>query len=49
MAAWVPDAEHEALRDLVRARAAAAQALRRSRQQLAGFLLRHGRVQKGKN
>jgi transposase len=48
-AVWVPDAEHEALRDLVRARAAAVRALRRSRQQLTGFLLRHGRMRKGKN
>ena len=48
-AVWVPDAEHEALRDLVRARAAAVRALRRARQQLTGFLLRHGRVRKGKN
>jgi transposase len=46
---WVPDADHEAMRDLVRARAAAVRALRRSRQQLTGFLLRHGIVRKGKN
>jgi transposase len=39
---WVPDAGHEAIRDLVRARLAAAQALRRARQQLSGFLLRQG-------
>jgi transposase len=48
-AVWVPEAEHEALRDLVRARAAAVRELRRSRQQLCGFLLRHGRVRSGKN
>jgi transposase len=48
-AVWVPDAEHEAMRDLVRGRAAAVKALRRARQQLAGFLLRHGRVRGGKN
>lgn len=48
-AVWVPDAEHEAMRDLVRARGAAVRALRRARQQLSGFLLRHGRVRKGKN
>jgi transposase len=48
-AVWVPDPEHEALRDLVRARAAAVRALRRSRQQLCGFLLRQGRVRSGKN
>jgi transposase len=46
---WVPDAEHEAMRDLVRARAAAVKALRRSRQQLTSFLLRHGCLHKGKN
>ena len=42
-AVWVPDALHEAVRDLVRAREAAAQDLRRKRQQLLSFLLRHGR------
>lgn len=42
-AVWVPDPGHEAMRDLVRARAAAVRALRRCRQQLSGFLLRHGR------
>src|SRR5215472_1019772 len=42
-AVWVPDAKHEAMRDLVRARLAAAQVLRRARQQLSGFLLRQGR------
>jgi transposase len=41
---WVPDAVHEAIRDLVRAREAAAADLRRKRQQLLSFLLRHGRV-----
>lgn len=41
---WVPDADHEAMRDLVRARRAALHAVRRGRQQLAGFLLRHGRI-----
>jgi transposase len=39
-AVWVPDAGHEAMRDLVRARVDAVHALRRARQQLAGFLLR---------
>jgi transposase len=43
-AVWVPDAIHEAVRDLVRAREAAAQDLRRKRQQLLSFLLRHGRI-----
>lgn len=48
-AVWVPDPSHEALRDLVRARAATVRALRRARQQLGGFLLRQGRVRSGKN
>src|SRR5271155_3433149 len=39
-AVWVPDAGHEAMRDLVRARLDAVHALRRARQQLSGFLLR---------
>jgi transposase len=39
---WVPDAGHEAIRDLVRARPDAVHALRRARQQLSGFLLRQG-------
>ena len=42
-AVWVPDAAHEALRDLVRAREAAAQDQLRARQRLGKFLLRHGR------
>src|SRR6202047_3087009 len=41
-AVWVPDTGHEAMRDLVRARLDAVHALRRARQQLSGFLLRHG-------
>ncbi len=36
-------------RDLVRARAASVRALRRARQQLTDFLLRHGCVRAGKN
>jgi transposase len=39
---WVPDQTHEAIRDLVRARHAAARELRRVRQQLSSFLLRNG-------
>jgi transposase len=39
---WVPDQAHEAIRDLVRARLAAVRTLRQARQQLSGFLLRHG-------
>src|SRR6201994_3277943 len=41
-AVWVPDQTHEAIRDLVRARLAAVRTLRQARQQLSGFLLRHG-------
>src|SRR6202048_1843791 len=41
---WVPDATHEAGGDLVRARGAVAGDLRRKRQQLLSFLLRHGRI-----
>ena len=47
-AVWVPDSVHEAMRDLVRAREAAAQGLRRKRQQLLSFLLRHGRIFDGR-
>jgi transposase len=45
---WVPDRVHEAVRDLVRAREAAMEALRRARQQLQSFLLRHGRIYGGR-
>ena len=41
-AVWVPDAAHEALRDLVRAREAAKKDQRRARHRLSKFLLRHG-------
>jgi transposase len=41
-AIWVPDAEHEALRDLSRAREAARDARHRARQQLGKLLLRLG-------
>jgi transposase len=47
-AVWVPDAAHEAMRDLVRARATAVRVLGKARQHLQGFLLRHGRVHAGK-
>ena len=46
-AVWVPDAAHEAMRDLVRAREAAMRALRQTRQQLHSFLLRHDRIWQG--
>ena len=45
---WVPDVGHEAIRELVRAREGAMEALRRARQQLLSFLLRHGRVYTGR-
>jgi len=41
-AVWVPDKNHEALRDLVRAREAAKQDQLRARHRLSKFLLRHG-------
>ena len=44
---WAPDPAHEAVRDLVRAREAAADSLRRKRQQLLSFLLRHSRIYSG--
>jgi transposase len=47
-AVWVPDAAHEAMRDLIRARLAAVRAVRAARQQLSAFLLRHERTYPGK-
>ena len=47
-AVWVPDAAHKAMRDLVRARAAAMRVTGKARQHLQGFLLRHGRIYPGK-
>lgn len=41
-AVWVPDARHEAMRELTRARDTAMIDLRRKRQQISAFLLRHG-------
>src|SRR5271157_1680360 len=41
---WTPDAAHEAVRDLVRSREAAGDDLRRKRERLLSFLLRHGRI-----
>jgi transposase len=46
-AVWVPDAAHEAMRDLIRARQAAVRTVRTARQQLSAFLLRHERVYPG--
>lgn len=48
-AVWVPDETHEAMRDLSRARGAAVSDLRRARQHLLSFLLRHGRVFEGRS
>ena len=47
-AVWVPDAAHEAMRDLVRARATAVRVVGKARQHLQGLLLRHGRIYPGK-
>jgi transposase len=41
-AVWVPDARHEAMRDLTRTRETAVEDLRRKRQQVSAFLLRQG-------
>jgi transposase len=46
-AVWVPDAAHEALRDLVRAREAAKKDQLKARHRLGKFLLRHGRRPQG--
>ena len=40
---WAPDADHEAMRDLIRLRGVVRQIVTRARQHLQGFLLRHGR------
>jgi transposase len=44
---WIPDAAHEAMRDLVRARATAGRVLSKARQHLQSFLLRHERIYRG--
>lgn len=43
-AVWVPDAGHEAMRDLVRPRAAAVEAQRVHRQQVGALVLKHCRI-----
>ena len=48
-AVWVPDGEHEALRDLTRARGDLKDLERRARQQLLALLLRQGRRHEGKS
>ena len=45
---WVPDPTHEAMRDLVRAREAAVEDLRRKRQAITSLLLKHGRTFAGR-
>jgi transposase len=46
---WVPDEQHEAIRDLVRCREDFKQAERRCRQRMCGMLLRQGRLYSGSN
>lgn len=41
---WVPDEEHEAVRDLTRAREDMKAMQRHARQRLSAFLLRHGKI-----
>ncbi len=43
-AVWVPDENHEAMRDLVRSRAAAVETVRVHCQQVSSFMLKHGRI-----
>ncbi len=47
-AVWVPDETHEAIRELVRAREAAVDDLRRKRQSISSMMLRHSRAYPGK-
>ncbi|RWM09911.1 MAG: hypothetical protein EOR73_32920, partial [Mesorhizobium sp.] len=44
---WIPDAAHEAMRDLIRAREAAVKDRTRKRQEIRSFLLRHGKIYPG--
>jgi len=48
-AVWVPDTEHEALRDLVRAREDMKHLQRQAKQRLLAFLLRQGKRYDGKS
>jgi len=43
-AVWVPDPVHEAMRNLVRSRAATVETVRVHKQQVSAFLLRHSRI-----
>jgi transposase len=45
---WVPDEAHEAMRELIRAREAAVDDLRRKRQAISSLMLRYGRSYPGK-
>ena len=47
-AVWVPDEQHEAMRDLSRARQAAKKDLQGKRQQISSLMLRLGRCYPGK-
>jgi transposase len=47
-AIWVPDTVHEAVRDLTRAREVTMLDLKKKRQQVLSFLLRHGRIFPGR-
>lgn len=47
-AVWVPDERHEAMRELTRGRGSAVEDLRRKRQHVTAFLLRHGLHYAGK-
>lgn len=47
-AGWFPDDAHEAMRDLIRARATAVRVLGKARQHLQGFLLQHSHIYAGK-
>lgn len=47
-AIWVPDATHEAMRDLVRARESSVEDLRCKRQMISSLMLKHGRSYPGK-
>jgi transposase len=46
---WVPDPKYEAIRELVRAREAAMEHMRRAKQHLQSFLLREGRIFTGRS
>jgi transposase len=47
-AVWVPDTAHEAMRDLIRSCGDVKVSVKSAKQQLQSFLLRHGRIYKGR-